>query len=704
MSKSLQILPGESYPLGANWDGEGVNFALFSAHAERVELCLFDAEGGVETARFVLPEKTHDVWHGYLPGLSPGTVYGYRVFGPFDPHSGHRFNHHKLLLDPYARQLQGKFIWDESHFAYQRGGVDEDLTFDTQDNANYMVKGVVTSSLAPSSIAKPKIPWHLTTIYETHLRGFTRLHPDVVESQRGCFSALSNDKVIAYIKALGITSIELLPVHAFIDEQHLYNKGLTNYWGYNTLSYFAQHTPYQSAQGLLEFRHMVERLHDAGLEVILDVVYNHTAEGNALGPTLSFRGIDNLSYYHLQAGQPRFYVNDTGCGNTVDLSHPRVMQMAMDSLRYWSSEMGVDGFRFDLASVLGREPQGYNRQASFFQAVAQDPQLSRCKLIAEPWDIGPGGYQLGNFPVDWSEWNDNYRDTVRRFWLREPGILPTFARRLHGSSDLFEFSGRKPRASINYITSHDGFTLRDLVSYKARHNEANGENNNDGHRENLSDNFGVEGETNDPAIEALRRRQQRNLLATLMVSQGVPMFQAGDERNRTQRGNNNGYCQDNLIGWIDWSDDDPYNRLLTQYVKHLFKIRRDYPVLSARNYIHQPFGAVKRSIMWLNSDGHEMNEKHWQEHHSFVLGYMLSEAELDTQYHVLVIFNNCTKAHDFQLPICDTVNQWTWLLNSALESGIPEFSAVPCEKPLKIAERSVAILCTRSLKIDTKDE
>ncbi len=704
MNRTSRMLAGESYPLGASWDGEGVNFALFSAHAEKVELCLFDADGMKEIERHVLPEKTHDVWHGYLPGVSTGTVYGYRVYGPFDPHSGHRFNHHKLLLDPYARQLQGRFVWDESHFAYHRGVPDEDLSFDSRDNADYMVKGVVTASLAPSSIAKPNIPWHLTTIYETHLRGFTRLHPEVVESQRGCFSALSDDRVIAYIKSLGITSIELLPVHAFISEHHLYNKGLSNYWGYNTLSYFAQHPAYQSAQGLLEFRHMVERLHDAGLEVILDVVYNHTAEGNCLGPTLSFRGIDNLSYYHLQAGQPRYYVNDTGCGNTVDLSHPRVMQLVMDSLRYWSGEMGVDGFRFDLASVLGREAHGYNRQSSFFQALAQDPQLSRSKLIAEPWDIGPGGYQLGNFPVDWSEWNDNYRDTVRRFWRREPGILPTFARRLHGSSDLFEFSGRKPRASINYVTSHDGFTLRDLVSYKARHNEANAENNNDGHRENLSENFGIEGDTTDPEIVQLRQRQQRNFLATLMVSQGVPMLQAGDERNRTQRGNNNAYCQDNLISWTDWSDNDPFNPQLTRYVAHLLKIRRDYPVLSARNYIHQPLGAVKRSIMWLNSDGQEMNEKHWQEHHSFVLGYMLSETDGTTQKHILVIFNNSLTACDFNLPICDTIQPWCWLLNSALQSGIPDLIEVPCDKPVRVAERSVVILCTDSMGTLTRND
>lgn len=704
MNKPFQMLTGESYPLGASWDGEGVNFALFSAHAERVELCLFDAEGENELMRYDLPEKTHDVWHGYLPGLCPGSVYGYRVYGPFDPHSGHRFNHHKLLLDPYARQLKGSFTWDESHFAYQPGGPDEDLTFNTRDNARFMVKGVVTAPMSPSSIAKPNIPWHQTTIYETHLRGFTRQHPEVVESQRGCFAAMGDDRIIEYIKSLGITSIELLPVHAFIDELHLHSKGLSNYWGYNTLSYFAQHSAYQSAQGLLEFRHMVERLHDAGLEVILDVVYNHTAEGNCLGPTLSFRGIDNLSYYHLQAGQPRYYVNDTGCGNTVDVSHPRVMQLVMDSLRYWSSEMGVDGFRFDLATVLGRKTNGYDRRSSFFQALAQDPQLSRSKLIAEPWDIGPGGYQLGNFPVDWSEWNDDYRDTVRRFWRREPGILPTFARRLHGSSDIFEFSGRKPRASINYITSHDGFSLRDLVSYKTRHNEDNAENNNDGHRENLSENFGVEGETDDPGIEALRRRQQRNLLATLMVSQGVPMLQAGDERNRTQHGNNNAYCQDNPISWIDWSNKDPYNLQLTEYVSRLFRIRREYPVLSARNYIHQPYGEVKRSIMWVNSEGYEMVEKHWMEHHNFVLGFMLSEADDTSQKHILVIFNNSNEIQDFNLPICDTVESWSWLLNSALPTGLSEVTHVPCDKPLKIAESSVAILCTDSMRSNNTNE
>ena len=688
-----KIEKGEYYPLGSRWDGEGVNFALFSAHAEKVELCLFDASGSSEIIRYELPEKTHDVWHGYLPGLLPGAVYGYRVYGPFDPHSGHRFNHHKLLLDPYARQLSGHFRWHDSHFAYQRGLPDEDLSFDTSDNARWMVKSVVSAPLAPLSVAKPRIPWHLTSIYETHVRGFTKLHPQVIESQRGTFAGLCDAKVIDYIKALGITSIELLPVHAFIDEQHLYQKSLSNYWGYNTLNFFTPHTAYQSGQHVAEFQSMVERLHDAGLEVILDVVYNHTCEGNSLGPTLSFRGIDNVSYYHLQAQQARYYVNDTGCGNTLNLSHPKVMQLVMDSLRYWSKELGVDGFRFDLATVLGREPQGYNRESSFFQALAQDPELSTCKLIAEPWDIGPGGYQLGNFPAHWSEWNDDYRDTVRRFWRREAGILPTFARRLHGSSDIFESSGRTPRASINYITSHDGFTLRDLVSYTKRHNEENAEHNNDGHRENLSENFGIEGATDDPAIEALRRRQQRNLLATLMVSQGVPMLLAGDERNRSQQGNNNAYCQDSPLSWVDWAEDGLNNIQLTAFVTRLLNLRREFPVLSGSQYIHQSPGSASPGIVWLNSDGQEMQDEHWQDHHGFVLGLMLSSADREKNIHyLLIIFNNSNEQQDFKLAESYTAHNWLWLLNTELENGIPERSISPQTTTLKIPHRSVAIL------------
>lgn len=690
-----QMLDGDSYPLGSTWDGDGVNFALFSAHAEKVELCLFDESGKTEISRFELPDKTHDIWHGYLPGLSPGTIYGYRVYGPFDPHSGNRFNHHKLLLDPYARQLSGHFNWNDSHFAYQCGLPDEDLSFDSNDNSRWMVKSVVSGTLEPLSVAKPRIPWHQTSIYETHVRGFTQQHPDVIESQRGTFAGLCDDKVIDYIKALGITSVELLPVQAFIDEHHLYRKWLTNYWGYNTLNFFTPHTCYQSGHDNTEFRRMVECLHDAGVEVILDVVYNHTCEGNGLGPTLSFRGIDNASYYQLQAGQPRYYVNDTGCGNTLNLSHPRVMQLVMDSLRYWSSQMGVDGFRFDLASVLGREPHGYNRQSSFFQALAQDPELSSSKLIAEPWDIGPGGYQLGNFPALWSEWNDDYRDTVRRFWRREPGILPTFARRLHGSSDIFENAGRKPCASINYVTSHDGFTLRDLVSYKKRHNQDNVEDNNDGHRENLSKNFGVEGKTDDPDIELLRRRQQRNFLVTLFVSQGVPMLQAGDERNRSQQGNNNAYCQDNSLNWIDWSDDSQPTTELIAFVIFLLKLRRDFSVLNSPDYIHQPPGSEVIGIAWLNSDGQKMRDEHWQDHHSFVLGYMLSTRGTDNKIHyLLIIFNNASESQEFKLPESYTKNQWQWLVDTELESGIPERPCIPHNDTLKILHRSVAILST----------
>lgn len=666
------LLKGECYPFGAHWNGEGVNFALFSAHAERVDLCLFDEQGKVEKSRYTLPEKTHDIWHGYVPGLQPGAVYGYRVYGPFDPHSGHRFNHHKLLLDPYARQLHGNFRWHDSHLAYRSNDPSRDLSIDVRDNASHMVKAVVAGAAQVSENNKPRIPWHRTSIYETHVRGFTRLHPELAEPERGTFSGLCDDKVIAYLKALGITSIELLPVHAFIDEQHLQKQGLSNYWGYNTLSYFAPHAAYQSSRQADEFRRMVDRLHDAGLEVILDVVYNHTCEGSELGPTLSFRGIDNASYYHLQAGQPRYYVNDTGCGNTLNLSHPRVMQLVMDSLRYWSGDMGVDGFRFDLASVMGREAHGFNPGASFFQALAQDPQLARCKLIAEPWDIGPGGYQLGGFPANWSEWNDDYRDSIRRYWRQEPGILPTFARRIHGSSDIFENRGRKPRSSINFITSHDGYTLHDLVSYRQRHNQANGEANNDGHRENLSINFGIEGETDDPEILELRCRQQRNLLATLLLSQGVPMLQAGDERNRTQRGNNNAYCQDNPTSWLDWSGDKVHDANLTGFVTRLLQLRRELPVLTSPDYIHQTPGKARYGVHWLNSEGAEMSDEHWRDHHNFLLGYLLSHDDGKKEpRNVLTIFNNFNDTRDFHLPSLHSGIAWNRVVDTSLETGLP---------------------------------
>ncbi len=700
MTASLH--PGDHHSLGAHWDGEGVNFALFSAHAEAVELCLFDSKALVETARYNLPEQTHDIWHGYLPGLEPGAVYGYRVYGPYNPHAGHRFNHNKLLLDPYARQLTGEFTWADSHFGYRRDDPEEDLSFDTSDNAPFVPKCVVTAPMVPRENSKPRrpaVPWSQTTIYEAHVRGFTLQHPDVPELQRGTFAGLGQPQIIAYLKALGITSIELMPVQAFTDEHFLFEKGLRNYWGYNTLSYFAPHSAYLSGDDASEFRRMVDDYHEAGIEVLLDVVYNHSSESNHLGPTLSFRGIDNASYYRLQAENSRYYVNDTGCGNTLNFNHPRVLQMGMDSLRYWSDEMGVDGFRFDLAPVMAREAQGFNPQASFFHAIAQDPQLSRTKLIAEPWDIGPGGYQLGNFPAPWSEWNDDYRDTVRRFWRREHGHLPTFARRLHGSGDIFERSGRRPYASVNFITSHDGFTLRDLVSYQHRHNEANGEDGNDGHRDNLSENFGVEGPTEDATIELARRRQQRNLLATLLLSQGVPMILAGDELGRSQRGNNNAYCQDNELNWIDWRALQEQGKELNAFVTLLLKLRKNYPILRHPSYIHPPHRPQSNNIQWLNSDGAEMREEHWQEHHNFLLGYLLSSPdENQGRLALLIIFNNSVGQQDFRLPdyrakVGEAKHCWHWLVDTNFEDGVPDKSSAVHGESLHIQARSMAVLC-----------
>jgi glycogen operon protein len=558
---------------------------LFSEHAERVELCLYDADGRQQIARIELPAKTHDVWHGYLPGVQAGTAYGYRVHGPYEPHAGHRFNPHKLLLDPYARAFAGAYSWHPSHFAFDRHLQAQDLQPDRTDNADHMPKAVITArgTALPAS-HRALTPWHETVIYEAHVRGMTMLHPRVPEALRGSFAGLSQAAVIDYIKSLGVTSVELLPVHSFIDEDFLVQKQLTNYWGYNTLNFFTPQPAYCAGGGSAAFRQCVDRFHDAGLEVILDVVYNHTAEGNHLGPTLSFRGIDNRSYYRLLSTDSRFYVNDSGCGNTLDISHPRVMQLVLDSLRYWAGEMGVDGFRFDLAPVLGRDERGYRADAPFFRALAQDPVLAGCKLIAEPWDLGPDGYRLGQFPAGFAEWNDRFRDTVRRYWRGDAGQLPELARRLHGSGDIFEHHNRKPYASVNFVASHDGFTLRDLVSYARRDNRANREDNNDGHRENLSANYGIEGPSDDPEIDALRWRQQRNFLATLLLAQGVPMLQAGDELGRSQQGNNNAYCQDNPLGWIDWSAVDEQGEALGEFTRRLLELRRRYRVLQADEF------------------------------------------------------------------------------------------------------------------------
>lgn len=691
----MRVETGIDYPLGAVFDGEGTNFALFSEHAERVELCLYDADGRHETARLDLPAKTHDVWHGYLPGVEAGTAYGYRVHGPFEPHEGHRFNPHKLVLDPYAKQLAGEFSWHRSHYGFDLDGKSQDLEIDRADNADYLPKAVVVDRGSRRAQAgKPLTPWHETAIYELHVRGFTMQHPEVPEALRGSFGGLSQPAVIDYIKALGVTSVELLPVHGFIDEDFLVQKGLRNYWGYNSLNFFTPHPAYCAGGGASAFRECVDRFHDAGIEIILDVVYNHTAEGNHLGPTLSFRGIDNRSYYRLLASDRRVYVNDSGCGNTLNVAHPRVMQLVLDSLRYWSGELGVDGFRFDLAPVLGRNERGYDPAAAFFQALAQDPVLAGCKLIAEPWDLGPDGYQLGSFPPGFSEWNDRFRDTLRRFWRGDAGQLPELARRLHGSGDIFEHRNRKPCSSINFVASHDGFTLRDLVSYSRRDNRANREDNNDGHRENLSANHGVEGPTDDAGIDALRWRQQRNFIATLMLAQGVPMLQAGDEFGRSQQGNNNAYCQDNPISWIDWQAIGREARELIDFTRALLALRREYRVLQADEFRHEAEDPDDDSIRWINSDGKPMREAHWHERGNRVLGYLLREngSGGDTR-RLLVLFNAADEAQSFALPEYD--GGWRLLVDS-VEAGCPIHPGDEmAESPSLLAPRSVQIFAAR---------
>ena len=645
------IEAGDPSVMGARFDGEGTRFALFSAHAEAVELCLYDEQGANLRDRVFLPEQTHGVWHGYIPGLPAGACYGYRVYGPYAPHAGHRFNPAKLLLDPYARELAGEYRWDPSQFGYRLGHPDQDLAPDDSDNAGHMPKAVVTAENAPPPARRrPLTPWPQSVIYECHVKGFTWLHPDVPRPLRGTFAGLAQPGPIAYLKALGITSVELMPVHAFIDDFGMRDKGLGNYWGYNSLNFFCPHPGYLGAGGAAGFRDMVNRFHEAGLEVILDVVYNHTCEGGHLGPTLSFKGIDNRSYYQLLPGDRRFYVNDSGCGNTINIGHPQVLRLIMDSLRYWAEEMGVDGFRFDLASILGRRERGFDPYAPFFQSLAQDPVLAGVKLIAEPWDIGPGGYQLGGFPPGWSEWNDRYRDTIRRFWRGDPEQLPELARRLHGSGDLFEHAGRRPWASVNYAASHDGFTLRDLVSFEQRHNEANQERNQDGHDSNFSDNHGVEGPSDDPEIDARRWRRQRNLLATLAVSHGVPMLTAGDEFGRGQCGNNNAWCHDSRLNWIDWEGIAPRGRELQEFSRELLALRRRFPALQASEYRHRPDGTGNDGIQWLTGDGTPMSDEHWHQHDRRVLGYLLTERDGQDSRHLLVIFNASGDDENYCLP------------------------------------------------------
>ena len=634
--QQMRVWPGYPYPLGATWTGVGVNFAIFSAHASRVELCLFDSpEATKETARVVLPEQTDEVWHGFLPDARPNQLYGYRVHGPYDPAVGHRFNPNKVVMDPYAKAVARTVRWADEMFGYRVGHADQDLAFDDRDSAPFApLAAVVDPAFTWGDDCPPRTPWHNTVIYEMHVRGFTMRHPAIEEALRGTYEALTREPVLDHLTRLGVTAVELMPVHHRTSDRSLEERGLTNYWGYNTVGYFAPERRFAASRApvgaVREFKRMVRALHAAGLEVILDVVYNHTAEGNHLGPTLSLKGIDNATYYRLVGDQPRYYMDFTGCGNTLNMQSPQVLQLIMDSLRYWVLEMHVDGFRFDLASALARELYDVDRLGAFFDIIHQDPVLSHVKLIAEPWDLGQGGYQVGNFPVLWTEWNGRYRDSVRRFWRGDGGTVSDLASRLAGSNDLYAHNGRQPYASINFITAHDGFTLQDLVSYNEKHNDANLEGNRDGENHNLSSNGGVEGPTEDPAIRIVRERQKRNFLATLLLSQGVPMISHGDEMGRTQRGNNNAYCQDNPLSWVDWTLDEDRRRLLA-FTTSLIRFRLSQPTLRRRRYFqgrHIRGGDVK-DLAWFAADGREMNDDAWNADFVRSIGMLLSGSAIE---------------------------------------------------------------------------
>jgi isoamylase len=671
--KVSRIREGLPFPLGASWDGLGVNFAIFSANATKVELCLFDAAGEVELERIELPEYTDEIYHGYLPDAHPGQVYGYRVYGPYDPKNGHRFNHNKLLIDPYAKQLVGELKWSEALFGYTIGHPDEDLSFDERDSAPFVPKcKVIDPAYTWGREQRVDVPWDKTIFYETHTRGFTMRHPSVPDEVKGTFAGLMVDDVIKHIKGLGVTSIELLPIHAFVNDQHLLEKGMTNYWGYNTLAFFAPDPRYLAHGKISEFKEMVAHMHHANLEVILDVVYNHTAEGNERGPTLSMRGIDNASYYRLMPDDKRYYINDSGTGNTLDLSHPCVLQMVTDSLRYWATEMHVDGFRFDLATILGRYHDGFSERHSFLVACRQDPVLRSVKLIAEPWDCGPGGYQVGNFAPGWAEWNDKFRDNIRAFWKGDEGQLADFANRMTASGNLFNQRGRRPYASVNFITAHDGFTLHDLVSYNDKHNEDNDENNQDGSNDNRSWNCGVEGPTEDPEINALRLRQMRNFFSTLLLAQGTPMVVAGDEFARTQHGNNNAYCQDSEIGWVNWDLDEDGKALLA-FVKRLIKLRQSYPILRRSRFLvgdyNEELGV--KDVTWLSPSGEEMSVEQWEDPNGRCLGMLMDGRAQETgirrrgsEATLLLVVNSHHDGVNFTLPEVPEGLNWTSLIDT----------------------------------------
>ncbi len=694
--RAVRLWKGYCYPLGATWTGKGVNFALFSQHATGVELCLFDHADRPEIARVRLTEYTDQVWHGFLPDARPGLLYGYRVEGPYEPEKGHRFNANKLLLDPYAKAVCGSpDRWDEM-FGYVIGHPDKDLSFDDRDNALFAPKGMVVDTKFKWRDQKKRIrrPFHETVIYELHVKGFSRLWDELPEKLRGTYAGLGSATAIKYFKKLGVTALELMPVHEHAESRHLIEKGLSDYWGYNTLGFFAPEGNLSSCGHdgcqVREFKTMVDNLHAAGLEVILDVVYNHTAEGNHWGPTLSFRGIDNVSYYRLVTGHPRYYMDYTGTGNTLNVPHPRVLQLVMDSLRYWVTEMHVDGFRFDLAPALARELHEVSKLSSFFDAIHQDPIISQVKLIAEPWDLGDGGYQVGNFPVLWAEWNGRYRDTLRRYWKGEHGRMSRFAHRFCGSADIYQSNGKTPTASINFITAHDGFTLRDLVSFNEKHNAGNGECGRDGSDNNNSCNWGHEGLDASAEVEVLRRRMIRNFFASLLLSQGVPMIRAGDEYGGTQRGNNNAYCQDNEISWLDWSRDE-HAKQLTEFTSRLIHFRLKHPILHQPNFFrgHDLRGNGVKDINWLNADGSEMDDKAWQSDVSKVFGVMLCGDSLDLRDYYgravcddtfLIYFNADSADVAVTLPGKggDRV-RWCHVINTADEAGFvagaPTYSA-----------------------------
>jgi isoamylase len=702
----MQIWPGTAYPLGATWDGSGTNFALFSEIAERVELCLFDDLGAEH--RLELTEVDGLVWHCYLPSVGPGQRYGYRISGPYEPRRGHRCNPAKLLLDPYGKAIDGSVRWDQALFDYQPGNP---YTVSDSDSAPFMPRNVVINPYFDwADDRPPRTPYHQSLIYEAHVRGLTMRHPDVPPELRGSYSGLATPGVIDHLTRLGVTAIELMPVHQSVPEQQLTERGLTNYWGYNTIGFFAPHNGYSRApepQGqAAEFKSMVKALHAAGIEVILDVVYNHTAEGGALGPTLCFRGIDNAAYYRLDDADPSVYLDYTGCGNSLNARHPHALQLIMDSLRYWILDMHVDGFRFDLASALARELHEVDRLSAFFELVQQDPVVSQVKLIAEPWDVGDGGYQVGKFPPLWSEWNGKYRDSVRDYWRGQAATLPEFASRLSGSSDLYETSARRPVASVNFVTCHDGFTLADLVSYNSKHNEANGDRNHDGTDDNRSWNCGTEGPTDDPAIAELRARQARNFLVTLFCSQGVPMLLAGDELGRTQGGNNNAYCQDNEISWIDWAAADGHPGL-AEFTAALSALRRDHPVFRRRRFfsgqVAEPDGTAVRDIIWLTPAGSEMTDSDWRPGYARSLGVFLNgsaitepgpRGEAITDCHFLLLFNAHSDSVAFTLPPADLAASWQVVVDTA-QPAAPDPASGPtwaAGTSLKVADRALVVL------------